>query len=313
MTFFDYSKEQTNTIYRGFVFGPSAELIPPISIASLDRHDFCASFSDCTPRVDRYFENRFGPNYHICLKARDALLIALTELNLTKDDVVTIYTTSGNLYISSCVTKTIEKVCKWSREMAANTKAIFVNHEFGYAFPDVSELKRFGLPIIEDCAHSFFTDNHEIGQIGDYVIYSLPKAFSIQLGGILVSRKEISYKAPEALSRYVKSILEMQVEHIDDIISRRLSNYQSYLNNLKCIGVSSFFKLKDGDVPGVFMFKISRSVDFGGLKVFMNQNGVDSSVFYGQNAFFVPVHQNLTSCELSYICSLITYFVTENC
>lgn len=313
MTFFDYSKEQTNTIYRGFVIGPSTELIPPISIAPLDRHHFISDSMDSTPKVDNYLKNRFGSNYHICLKAREALTIVLKELDLKRDDVVTIFTTTGSLYISGCVTRTIEKVCKWSREITSNTRVILVNHEFGYAYPDVSRLKMYGLPIIEDCAHSFFTDHSDIGQVGDYVIYSLPKAFSIQLGGILVSKHPISYKTSGVLSKYVKSALESQVDYIEDIVSRRLLNYHSYLEELKGIGVSSFFELKDGDVPGVFIFKIDQPIDLVRLKAFMNENGVDSSVFYGQEAFFVPVHQNLTSCEISYICSLLSYFVTENC
>ncbi len=48
---------------------------------------------------------------------------------LPPDDVVTILTTSGNFYISSCVTAEIEKFCKWDREITDQTKVIFVNHK----------------------------------------------------------------------------------------------------------------------------------------------------------------------------------------
>ena len=47
------------------------------------------------------------------------------------------------------------------------------------------------------------------------------------------------------------------------------------------------------------------------LKIFMQSNGVESSIFYGEDAFFIPVHQNLKDLDLDYFVTLIEYFVKE--
>ena len=52
-------------------------------------------------------------------------------------------------------------------------------------------------------------------------------------------------------------------------------------------------------------------IDYPTLKELMQRNGVESSVFYGKNAFFVPVHQNLTKEDLDYMIKLLNYY-SEN-
>lgn len=70
---------------------------------------------------------------------------------------------------------------------------------------------------------------------------------------------------------------------------------------------------KDSIVPGVFLFKWLPTIDYSGLKLFMNENGVESSVFYGQDAFFVPCHDELNSDEIDYICELLKYYYKARC
>ncbi len=287
----------------------SEELVPYISIAALDRKNFSPPIIKDTPKVDNYFSNRFGEKYTLCIKAREAIYVVLKNLKLQPDDVVTILTTTGNSYISGCVTKAIERVCKWSREFTPNTKAIFVNHEFGYSYENLDELKKYNLPIIEDCAHSFFTTSKDIGKVGDYVIYSLPKAFSTQLGSVIVYKGNLDYQAPQEVLNYIKSSLEPQIDQIDDFVLNRFKNYDYYNEHLKELGISPYFTLKEGDVPGAYMFKCKQKLDYRLLKSFLNKNGVDSSVYFGQDAYFVPVHHNLGKCEIDYIIKLIRYFI----
>lgn len=76
----------------------------------------------------------------------------------------------------------------------STTKAIIVTHYFG--FPQNMNLirsfcDRYGLTLIEDCAHSFFGvfNSQAIGSVGDYAIASAMKFFPIYDGGILASSK----------------------------------------------------------------------------------------------------------------------------
>ncbi|NNC70791.1 MAG: DegT/DnrJ/EryC1/StrS aminotransferase family protein, partial [Flavobacteriaceae bacterium] len=167
-----------------YIIDPDPFVAPAYRISPFRTSDI--SFNnelDESSLIDTYFSKRFvNRKFVYCKNARNAIYLALTHYNLKEDDYVTILTTTNNFYISSCVTSEIEKFCKWSREITPATKVIFVNHEFGYPFENLEGLKKYKLPIIEDCAHAFFSsdENHNIGKVGDFVIYSFPKMFPIQ-------------------------------------------------------------------------------------------------------------------------------------
>lgn len=301
-----------NILFHDYIIEPSSELAPVIRIAPFRNvHLQVNTCSEIAMKLSAdYLNNRFH-NYRLVQKGRSAISIALSSFNLSKEDIVTILTTSGNFYISSCVTTEIEKHCKWSREFMPQTKVIFVNHEFGYPYHDILSLKKYNLPILEDCAHTFFSKNENIGRIGDFVIYSLPKAFPMQLGGILVSpKKEFTFLRQEdkELNACILSHLFSCIDKIDFCIKSRLSNYQYLATRLSVIGINPYFRLEEGIVPGVFLFRWFDNMDYPSLKIFMQSNGVESSVFYGENAFFIPCHDGLTEMEIDYMCCLLEFY-----
>ena len=126
-----------------------------------------SSFVEHTDHLKGNFESfisSFFPDKKICLtlSGKKAISLALVQLNLGKEDCVTIFTTSGNRYISGCVTREIEKFCSWSMKIEENTQVLFVNHEFGFPFEALKALKtQFDFPIIEDVAHGLFSQNTE--------------------------------------------------------------------------------------------------------------------------------------------------------
>ena len=165
------------------------------------------------------------------------------------------------------------------------------------------------MPIIEDCAHSFFTQNNDIGTIGDYVIYSLPKAFPIQLGGILKVKQDIALPCNSELEKYICGHLNNYIPLIDSIRAKRIDNFHFLTKELAPLGIIPYFNTNiQNDIPGTFLFKWHKNINYDQLKVFMQTNGVESSVFYGENAFFIPIHQGLDINEMSYMCELLKYF-----
>lgn len=92
------------------------------------------------------------------------------------------------------------------------------------------------------------------------------------------------------------------------IIEKRLWNYNYLKEQLMPIGISPFFDLEEGVVPGVFLFSWRDDIDYPKLKEFMQRNGVESSVFYGKNAYFIPMHHNLAKNELDYMIDLLRYY-----
>lgn len=293
-----------NTVYNNIIVDAFSELVPSLHIAPLNLTKMDATDTVCNLR------DIFHTDKYISLhkKARSAITTALEDLHLQKEDVVTILTTSGNYYVSGCVTKAIESVCRWNREVTDETKTILVIHEFGYPYKGLSGLKKYGLPIIEDCAYAFFSKDEEIGTVGDNVIYSLPKAFNMQMGGVMISRNKIDDRVSQEERAYILSHLSAGWKDCEAIISQRIENHNYLAAALAPYGIQPFFDFVDGVVPGVFMFRWRDDMDYPALKEFMQRNGVESSVFYGQSAFFVPVHQNLSRSELDYMIKLLKYF-----
>ena len=161
-----------------FILDPDPYLQPRYRIKPFRTTD--VSFNHTLPddnSIEEYFSEKFkGKEYIYTYNGREAINIALRYYQLEAHDAVSIFTTTGNYYISHAVTDEIEKFCRWSRKLEKNTKVLFVNHEFGYPYNNLKELKKYGIPIIEDRAYSFFSydKQNNIGNIGDFEIHSLP-------------------------------------------------------------------------------------------------------------------------------------------
>lgn len=304
-------------IIDGYAIEVSSELVPQYSISPFNvnfvRFNKHLSQKGIRLDIDELLNDFFG-NHIITTGGRSAIFIALSHYSLAPDDVVSIITTSDNFYISSCVTKEIERFCKWSRKIESNTKLIFVNHEFGYPYGNLLRLREYGIPIIEDRAHSFFSvdKNALIGTVGDFVIYSLPKAFPIPLGGILVNNTGLCLKKvlDESIEQYIKVVLAYWLPQVECIKEKRLSNYKYLEKQFDELGLSPFFPMEDGIVPGVFMFGINRNIDLPNMKIYMQSNGIESSVFYGKSAYFIPAHQNLDMEDMDYFVEVVRSYIS---
>lgn len=303
-----------------FVINPEKYSVPAYRIGPFRTQDI--AFNNKLPvdsSIDLYFKERFKDRkFYYFINGRSALNKALDFYNLRMNDVVTILTTTGNVYIAKCVTDEIQKICQWSRNLEKNTKVIFVNHEFGYPYPEIEKLKDLKLPIIEDCAGSFFSKDKRdtIGKVGDFVIYSFPKMFPIQIGGLLVSNIATEFKDefidPISL-QYIKNVLSHYIKSKDLIIKKRIQNYKKNRNHLKTLGFDERFKLEEGIVPGVFMFRKGKvNVDLAKLKEYMWAHGIQCSLLYQEETFFIPTHQCLNKTDLEYFKEVISSNLKQN-
>lgn len=240
--------------------------------------------------------------------ATSALDMILDSLLLNPNDEVWIVTTSGNSYISGCVTRTIEKYCRWSRQQSKATAVILVNHEFGFVYRNLKALRVWGLPIIEDAAYSMYSEleGMQPGSVGDFAIFSMAKMFPMQAGGLLFSSKELGFKnnlSEEAL-KYYKACFAFYHQDKEQIIKARRENYQQMADAFSKAGFVPRFEPEAGEVPGAFLFK-AEGADLEGLKHFLQAEGIECSVFYGEEAFFLPCHQNMTCGHIDYLLTLV--------
>ena len=298
---------------------PDPYLLPtyrlsPFTTADVHRN---ARLKKDSETIENYWRKRFPERHYEYVKnGRAAIYSALSHYKLEKEDVVSLFTTTDNHYISGCVTREIEKFCSWSRKIEEGTKVLFVNHEFGYPREDLPELQALGYPIIEDCAYSFFSEDSQgnTGRIGDFTIYSFPKMFPVQIGGLLTSRKEIAPTIPEDKQltgqekAYIQNVLSHYISQEKEIRERRKGNLKYLVDRLESLGWSERLPLATDIVPGVCLARTPSALGLQQLKDFLFRKGVQCSVFYGEEAFFLPVHQALEKEDLEYIASNVQAF-----
>jgi hypothetical protein len=247
---------------------------------------------------------RFVDKYPVVTESgRAALELALAQLNLDLDDEVWIETTTNNFYISGCVTRTIEKFCKWSRQRSEKTKVILINHEFGFPVDNVESYRQFEFPIIEDCAFSFLSDNagRTVGKYADFVIVSFSKFLPIPWGGALYTKSPLQFAAAGGPNPLV-ALVNHYANDLDRIRCKRLSNYEVLKQRFLFEGFNATFDLASCHTPGVFMFNLSTTEQcLNRIKQELNDTGIQSSVFYGRDAYFIPCHHELNDFDLEYL------------
>lgn len=303
-------------ISNGFVINPDSRLLPTYKISPFSNTDIFKNRKlNDNFNFERYFNKRFPDcDWAFVQSGRDAIHHALIDSGLKKDDEVAILTTTGNFYISGCVTKEIEKVCQWAREITIKTKLILVNHEFGFPYENLADLKKYNLPIIEDCAHSFLSQNAEksVGTVGDYIVFSLPKFFPIQVGGILCAKKPVaglkSDQSPDVV-RYIRNVAGFWTPYLSHFSARRIYNYNLLQHMFAAKGYSTRFELMENQVPGVFMFRLKPRQNSQGLKDHLAKNGIEASVFYREEAVYIPVHHRLQEDDLEFFCDIIINYL----
>lgn len=305
-----------STIYKQQLINPRADLRTRIDMVPQSSKPFLFDHSQPQIDVTAYFTERF-PHPHLTYTSSgtQAIQLALSQLNLQPDDVVTILTTSQNFYVSGCITKTIETYCRWSREIEPTTKVLYVNHEFGFPYENLTPLASLGYPIIEDCAYAFCANNaeHAVGKIGNYIIFSLPKFFPMQMGGLLLSHQSIKSPLTNDLVDHIAQQLQHFLSQTHLYAEKRRDLYHLYHQYFSTLtDYKQRFDLKEYHVPGAFLFHAPAILDLPELKRFYTRQGVESSVFYGEQVYFLPLHQNLTETDIAYLHALTEYFYSQS-
>lgn len=300
-----------------FVVNPDPFLLPTYRISPFKTEHIAQNTALTNDEfAATYFDNRFGKgNWVYTFNGREAIGLALEHYNLQPNDLVTILTTSENFYISSCVTKTIENFCRWNREIVAETKLVLINHEFGYAYPEMEKVVATGLPIIEDCCTTFFSqdDSKKVTKYGDFSVFSFPKFFPMQLGGLLITNKSLPLKESRLLEKkqkqFIQNTLSFHLKKESQLLQKRHENYEYAVKEFSKLGFSPRFSTNQNTVPSALLLNNNNNIkDLNAFKIFLNNNGIQNSIFYGEDAFFIPSHQNLETTDYDYFLNCIAVF-----
>lgn len=301
-----------------FVINPDPYSLPTYRIGPFKTDD--VGNNSKMPSDDfavNYFNNRFGEGkWQYTYNGREAIQLALEYYNLQPNDLVTILTTSQNFYISSCVTKKIESFCQWNREIVPETKLIFVNHEFGYPYPEMVKLVAKGIPIIEDCCTTFFSQDNigRLGQYSDFSVFSFPKFIPMQIGGLLVNNSNHilnpSTQLQDHEKEHIQNVLSHYLKEEVSILKARKENWNYSVAQFSKLGLTPRFQHTIKTTPSVLLLNNNNVVkDLNKFKTFLYDQGIQSSIFYGEDVFFIPIHQNLSREDLDYFYEVIKFFI----
>lgn len=217
-----------------------------------------------------------GTKYAIALNSgTSALHLALIALGVAEGDEVILPTfTVADVLSAVCYTRAkpvlvdIERngvnadADQIKKNITEKTKAIIIPHMFG-SVAQIEEIKKYGIPIIEDCAQAIGTTykNKPVGGFGDIGIFSFyaTKTLSIGQGGMLVTNNKkyyqyirdiINYNGPDSFRvRYnypmtdiAASIGNVQLKKLPAFIKRRRHIASRYISALDSTSIDYFPK-----------------------------------------------------------------------
>ena len=97
-------------------------------------------------------------------------------------------------------------------------------------------------------------------------------------------------------------------------MDKRASIYKYGVGLFKHLGFTERFEWSKLTVPSAMLLNNNGIVhDLPALKSFLWQHGIHSSVFYGEDAFFLPSHQNISKTDVDYFIAVIKFFIKDNC
>jgi hypothetical protein len=301
---------------EGYSVNPDAFYTPKISISPYNLKVELGKIE----KIDQefFYSNKIftklGSNIKLSKSGKDAIVRIFNESELRNANLIAIVTVSGNTYVSRCITNTLNKVLHKTITTIEQAEVIYIIHEFGriLSTEKMDELRKLNKIILNDFAYSF--SSLYLGNRQDFYneinFTSFPKAFPVNSGGIYSIPNSLKLAENDSDQTEINIFADPKLftsEYLQVTSIKRKENLCNIIRKLQKIGAKNFWN-DDDYVPGVAMLTLTNNIQLENLKLQLNRVGIESSVFYGENAFFVPVHQNLTELEIDYITSFVKYY-----
>jgi len=243
----------------------------------------------------------------LTINAREALNLAFQDIITHKKQLISIITPSNSTYVSSCVTNEINKFCKWEFGPNKNADAYILIHEFGRYVELPKYLKNTKKPVIEDCAYAMThkTMKNYYGRQGDYLVFSISKALGLQYGGALIlknaKRKNMQSNISASSKKYLVNYMGKNLKKLKKLNLERKKIYKIMQKLSKEYNLQESYICNNNELCQGFLIKTKKNLDTEKIKRYMNDYGIESSIFYGGSAYFLPCHQRLTLFEINYM------------
>lgn len=271
--------------------------------------DLPLSFKDCVTFFPRASYALYG-----CLK----------YLDLNQDDTVLIVKTFGSKLISGCVTKQIERVCKWKlyghdEFLDKDVKAVLIINEFGLImkqFNDVvKKFKDLNIPVIEDSAWMIGRDRLR-NSLADFTIYSCQKTLGINYGGILhgVDLDDDFMWSIGCLDTFkrTKFFNEEDFSLSTVNINKRINLWRYYDSLVRgdCMTPDNCYDyagaIERGEwMPTVYLQRFKDDAEADAIVERLEDFGIEAGRYWGEPIVYLPIHQNMTEAEVEYMFAVV--------
>ena len=248
-----------------------------------------------------------GQNIYRASSGRDGLEKLLSYLKINGlCSKIDIRTASGNSYVSSCVSNVVKNIAEYSiNGYSPEADVVLIIHEFGYLAPERVFQNPQSALLIEDYAYSmatFLSESYPRPK-SNFRIFSFSKFLPFQSGGAIGSDTKMPFL--EMIDSIFLS--EIQIKKWAKKQKRNLN----YLSKKIILSKGVFFESYFG-VPEVAVLKTNLNPSqMNKFKALLNNAGIESTIYFGNNAIIIPCGFSLTEEQLVYIIEVCNEFAEK--
>lgn len=229
-------------------------------------------------------------------------------------------------------------------KLSKNTSAIIVPHNLGIS-ANMDEVKKLGVPIIEDCCQSVgaYHKNKLTGTIGDIAVLSFnaTKCLTTGEGGaIIINNPSISLKSKTIqnlehifrMSDIQASLGISQLDQYDELLLKRKNIADFYFKTINPELTQQLMTVRHRSM--FFRFLLFKENNFSDVQENLKYKGIairkgidnllhrqyklgkdkdfKNSIFYFNNTISIPIYPSLKKTEVKYIAESINNYFDEN-
>ena len=98
----------------------------------------------------------------------------------------------------------------------------------------------------------------------------------------------------------------------NELLNNRSENFSYGLKLFLKLGFTERFKKDKNTIPYAMLLNNHNIIkDLNNFKLFMYSNGVENSIFYGEDAFFIPNHQGLSFADIDSIFKTVSVYLNK--
>jgi hypothetical protein len=251
-----------------------------------------------------------GADFTYMPDAEFAILSGLKALDVKQNDTVLIVSSFPESTPAPAILKTLDGFCKWTYDQRKDTKAVIVNHRFGFPYQQIDNFEKLRQPILEislDCLN-LTIGSQKVGTLGDLSVFDFTRIFPMQYGAVLVGEhfddKHIwdNFGCLDVDKRnQTREQLGIFWEQQPEIHQHRMNLWGEYLKLFQQVGMEPQLQLDENSIPSAFVFRTLPQYPPIVIQERLLSFGVTVEIDPEVGWVALPCHQNISPAHRDYI------------